>query len=214
MPKAMPRKTCPNCQRPIPVCYCSALVQVANTVRVLIIQHQLEQRHPFNTGHMAQLCLSNSELIVAETLSATQLTRILKTPSALLYPSLPWLPDSPEITPETREPAVDSYIQQLIVIDATWNKSKKMLHLHPALQELPRLHLKCKLKSNYQIRKTSVADGLSTIESIVEALSILEPEGAFETMLQPFERMIALQGRNFGGNDRYIGFEGGCESGV
>ena len=136
----MPRKTCPNCQRPLPVCYCSALVQVANTTRVLIIQHPLEQKHPFNTGRMAHLCLNNSELIIAETLSAPLLADILKTPSALLYPSLPWLPDTPEIKPEAREPAGDSNIQQLIVIDATWKKSKKMLHLHPALQELPRLH--------------------------------------------------------------------------
>jgi len=142
----MPRKTCPNCQRPLPVCYCSALVQVANTIRVLIIQHPLEQKHPFNTGRMAHLCLSNSELIVAETLSATQLASILNTPSALLYPSLPWLPDTTEIKsdkePETKESGAHSNIQQLIVIDATWNKSKKILHLHPDLQKLPRLHLK------------------------------------------------------------------------
>lgn len=201
----MPRKTCPNCQRPLPVCYCSALVQVANTTRVLIIQHPLEQKPPFNTGRMAHLCLSNSELIVAETLSATKLARILKTPSALLYPPLPWLPNTPEINLEikrqTNESAVHSNIQQLIVIDATWNKSKKILHLHPALQKLPRLHLKGNLSSNYKIRKTTVANGLSTLESIVKALNTIEPrregEGEFEAMLQPFEMMIALQHQNF-----------------
>ena len=201
----MPRKICQNCQRPLPVCYCSSLVQVANTIRVLIIQHPLEQKHPFNTGRMAHLCLGNSELIVAEKLSATQLTSILNTPSALLYPSLTWLPDTPEIKPAinsgNRESAVRSNIQQLIVIDATWNKSKKILHLHPALQNLPRLHLKGNLSSNYQIRKTTVANGLSTLESIVKALNIIEPkaegESGFEAMLQPFERMIGLQHQNY-----------------
>jgi DTW domain-containing protein YfiP len=196
----MPRKTCPNCQRPLPVCYCSALVKVANTTRVLIIQHPLEQKHPFNTGRMAHLCLSNSELIVAETLSTIQLASILNTPSALLYPSLPWLPNTPEIEPGKKESAVHSNIQQLIVIDATWNKSKKMLHLHPALQKLPRHHLKGNLSSNYQIRKTTVANGLSTLESIVKALNAMEPksegEGGFEAMLQPFEMMINLQRKN------------------
>jgi len=194
----MPRKTCPNCQRPLPVCYCSALVQVTNTTRVLIIQHPLEQKHPFNTGRMAHLCLRNSELIVAETLSAIQLVSILETPSALLYPSLPWLPDTPEVNSDTSESTTGSSIQQLIVIDATWNKSKKILHLHPALQKLPRLHLKGDLRSNYQIRKTTVANGLSTLESIVEALNIIEPEGEFEAMLQPFVMMIGLQRRGFG----------------
>ena len=199
----MPRKTCPNCQRPLPVCYCSALIQVPNTTRILIIQHPLEQKHPFNTGRMAHLCLSNSKLIVAETLSSTQLDDILKTPSALLYPSLPWLPDTQninlELKEETRESAIDGDIQQLIVIDATWSKSKKILHLHPALQNLPRLHLTGNLSSNYQIRKTTVANGLSTIESIVKALNIIEPEGEFEAMLQPFEMMIGLQRQNCGG---------------
>lgn len=194
----MPRKTCPNCQRPLPVCYCSALVKVANSIKVLIIQHPLEHKHPFNTGRMAHLCLSNSELIVAETLSTAQLTSILNTPSGLLYPSLPWLANSEEIVkPQANQLPDTSSIQQLIVIDATWKKSKKILHLHPALQQLPRLHLKShlkgKLSSNYQIRKTTVENGLSTLESIVMALDILEPDGEFEGMLQPFERMIDLQ---------------------
>ena len=182
----MPRKICPNCQRPLLVCYCSALVHVANTTNVIIIQHPLEQKHPFNTGRMAHLCLSNSELIVAEILSANQLTRILSTPSALLYPPLPWLS-------KTNESADYSNIQQLIVIDATWNKSKKILHLHPILQKLPRVNLKGNLSSNYQIRKTTVPNGLSTLESIVKALDTIEPEGDFEAMLQPFELMIDLQ---------------------
>jgi DTW domain-containing protein YfiP len=189
----MPRKTCPNCQRPLPVCYCSARVAVANTTKVLIIQHPLEHKHPFNTGRMAHLCLSNSELIVAETLSTAELASILKTPSALLYPSLPWLPNTSEI-----ESAHNSNIQQLMVIVGTWNKSKKILHLHPALQQLPRLSLEGNLKSNYQIRKTTVDNGLSTLESIVKALNTMEPKGDFEAMLQPFERMIALQSQKRG----------------
>ena len=190
----MPREICPNCQRPLPVCYCSAIVQVANKTKVLIIQHPLEHKHPFNTGRIAHLCLSHSELIVAETLSAAKLASILNTPSALLYPSLAWLPTTAEIgKPQARELPGNSSIQQLIVIDATWKKSKKILHLHPALQKLPRLHLKGNLRSNYQIRKTTVANGLSTLESIVNALNIMEPGGEFEAMLQPFERMIELQ---------------------
>jgi DTW domain-containing protein YfiP len=198
----MPRKTCPNCERPLRVCYCSALVKVDNTTKILIIQHPLEQKHPFNTGRMAHLCLSHSELIVAETLSTIQLASILNTPSALLYPSLPWLPYTLEIKSGKKESAVHSNIQQLIVIDATWNKSKKILHLHPALQNLPRHHLKGNLSSNYQIRKTTVANGLSTLESIVKALNTMEPkgegEGGFEAMLQPFEMMISLQNQNSG----------------
>ncbi|WHI52425.1 DTW domain-containing protein [Microbulbifer sp. MLAF003] len=38
----MPRKTCDTCLRPQNACYCTALVKVANTIKVLIIQHPLE----------------------------------------------------------------------------------------------------------------------------------------------------------------------------
>ena len=91
---------------------------------------------------------------------------------------------------------------QLVVIDATWRKSKKILHLHPALQQLPRVNLSGNLQSQYTVRKTSIADGLSTIESIVLALQKLEGENSesdeiFQSMLQPFEKMITMQQANF-----------------
>ena len=187
----MTRQTCTTCLRPPSVCYCNALVAVANTIKVLIIQHPLEEKHPFNTGRIAHLCLNNSELIIAETLSHDQLNKVLKTPSALLYPSLEWLPASGEIN--CSEQAIANQIQQLVVIDANWRKSKKMLHLHPQLQQLPRVNLSGNLQSNYQIRKTSMQDGLSTIESIIKAMTMLEASDQFEAMIKPFEQMIALQ---------------------
>jgi DTW domain-containing protein len=196
----MSRPLCQTCKRPLPVCYCSALVNIANKVKVLIIQHPLEEKHPFNTGRMANLCLNNSELIIAEQFSDTELDTILAIPSALLYPSLPWLPETDKadraentVASNTTENRPKHRIQQLIVIDATWRKSKKILHLNPRLQILTRMSLSGDLKSNYQIRKTSIADGLSTLESIVKAMAILEPEINFHPMLKPFEKMIAMQ---------------------
>ncbi|MCX2779115.1 DTW domain-containing protein [Microbulbifer thermotolerans] len=183
----MPREICPNCQRPPKVCYCSALVRIANCIKVLIIQHPLEQKHPFNTGRMAHLCLENSELVVAEKLSEDELAQLLAPSSGLLYPSLGWLPPV--------APAERSELEQLVVIDATWRKSKKILHLHPVLQRLPRISLEGGLKSNYQIRRSSLANSLSTLESIAMAMQQLEPARDFQAMLQPFERMVALQKR-------------------
>lgn len=186
----MPRQTCLTCQRPLKVCYCSALVQIANRIEVLIIQHPLEQKHPFNTGRMAHLCLKNSELVVAESLSEAELAQLLVPRSALLYPSLSWLPEVEQMEPGTPQP---EELEQLVVIDATWRKSKKMLHLHPALQQLPRISLAGEGGSNYQIRHSSLANSLSTLESIVVAMQQLEPGHDFQSMLQPFEKMVSLQ---------------------
>jgi DTW domain-containing protein YfiP len=186
----MSRQYCSVCQRPLSVCYCSALVQVANKIKVLIIQHPLEVTHPFNTGRMAHLCLANSELIIAESLSPEELNNLLATPSVLLYPSLAWLSE-PDCSLDLQKS--NSNVQQLIVIDATWRKSKKILHLHPQLQQLPRLSLEGDLTSNYQIRKSSLPNSLSTVESVVNAMRLLDPGTDFELMLKPFKRMIELQ---------------------
>ncbi|PIE43683.1 MAG: DTW domain-containing protein [Gammaproteobacteria bacterium] len=187
----MSRDYCPRCKRPPGLCYCSALVQIDNQIKVVIIQHPREQKHPFNTGRMTHLCLNHSQLIVTETLSDSAIEQILSTPSILLYPSLAWLPVQAELN--LQEEIRTKRLQQLIVIDATWRKSKKILHCHPALQTLPRLSLTGNLISRYKIRKTSVANGLSTIESTIQALTILDPENGFDSMLEPFDRMISLQ---------------------
>ncbi|MCA0901493.1 tRNA-uridine aminocarboxypropyltransferase [Microbulbifer agarilyticus] len=186
----MPRDICPTCQRPLRMCYCSALVHMPSRIKVLIIQHPQEQKHPFNTGRMAHLCLDNSELVVAETLSEEFLQQRLTPRSALLYPSLSWLPVAELVEPGTLQNAA---LEQLVVIDATWRKSKKMLHLQPLLQQLPRVSFSGELESQYQVRKSSMENSLSTIESIALALQELEPRGDFTRLLQPFEKMVSLQ---------------------
>jgi len=169
------------------------LVRVANQIKVLIIQHPLETKHPFNTGRIAHLCLSNSELLIKEAFSQPEIERILNTRSALLYPSLSWLLQTVRPIELSK---MSSEIQQLIVIDATWRKSKKILHLNPQLQALPRINLGGDLSSNYLIRKTTTANGLSTLESIVKALEILEPLSESHHLLKPFKKMIELQQLN------------------
>lgn len=190
----MPRQICPTCQRPLKFCYCSALVHIANRINVLIIQHPLEQKHPFNTGRMAHLCLDNSELVVAESLSEAELARLLAPASVLLYPSLEWLPAVERVEAGTAQAGA---LEQLVVIDASWRKSKKMLHLHPVLQRLPRVSFEGELQSNYQIRRSSLANSLSTLESIVVAMERLEPGRDFQGMIQPFEKMITMQKTSF-----------------
>lgn len=183
----MSRTICQTCQRPPLVCYCSELVEVANQIKVIILQHPLEKKHPFNTGKIVNLCLKNSELIINAVLPANVLNRLLSLPSMLLYPSLSWLPTIPngKINQEN--------IQQLIVIDATWKKSKKILHLNPELQKLARLSLTDTTPSDYKIRKSNMIDGLSTVESVVNALQLLEPQTGAEALLKPFHRMIERQ---------------------
>jgi DTW domain-containing protein YfiP len=56
------------------------------------------------------------------------------------------------------------------VLDATWRKSRKMLHLNPPLAALPRLALSDMPASSYRIRKAHAPDQLSSLEAGAYAL--------------------------------------------
>jgi DTW domain-containing protein len=178
----MSRNLCSQCHRPISVCYCHCISTINNALPVIIIQHPLEAKHPYNTGKMAELTLSNCQIIKAETLSVPQINSITSVNSALLYPNMAWLPATEQIANEQ--------VEQLVVIDANWRKSKKILYLNPSLQGLPRIALEQNVSSNYQIRQSSIAGSLATVESIYYALQTLEPKLDLAPLLAPFNWMV------------------------
>ena len=167
---------------------------------MLIIQHPKEVEHPFNTGKIVALCLSNIELAVTEVLDEALTRKIEKSNSVLLYPDTDLgstLVDSVDSVDSNLLDSISARnhqeIEQLVVLDASWRKSKRMLFANPCLQKLPRLSLDGCEASQYQIRRTATKGALSTIESVTQALTIIEPNSDFAPLLRPFKRMIQLQ---------------------
>jgi DTW domain-containing protein len=199
----MSRITCNICYRPELLCYCSVIKPIDNRIKITIIQHPTEQKHPFNTGRIIDLCLTNSELIVKKSLSTLDLDSILSIPSVLLYPDMAWLPDVEKLTltldnslPQVATAEKNEFvksIKQVIIIDATWRKSKRIMFQHQRLQHLPRINLIGSLETNYRVRKGSEIGGLNSIESCFHSLSFLEPESNFANLLTTFEKMVSLQ---------------------
>lgn len=198
----MPRVICDKCLRPPKLCYCSIIRPIDNRIKVSIIQHPKETKHPFNTARIAQLCLNNSQLIVQEQLSNIQVENLLTTNSAILYPSMPWLPEVPQLVIENNlngdttksggTQIIDS-VQQLIVLDATWRKSKRMMFHHEAFRQLPRICLTGNILTNYKVRKSNLENSLSSVESIYFVLKTLETNNNFENLLAAFNYMIETQ---------------------
>lgn len=179
----MPRITCSQCQRPDDLCFCDSIRPVHNTINVKIIQHPNEADHPFNTGRIATLALSQCEMLTTEKLSEQQISSLTDGETILLYPDLSWMPSNPPLP---------NKINNVIVIDANWKKSKKMLHLNPQLQDLPRFSLNDVPTSDYRIRATSRPDGLATIEAIAYCLEELEKQ-SMDDLLIPFRTMVERQ---------------------
>lgn len=88
-------------------------------------------------------------------------------------------------------------VHNLIVLDGTWAKAKRMYNENPWLRLLPHLKLDLEKISLYsEVRHQPKIGFLSTIESIVYALKVLGdyPEG-LDDLLDVFESMIGDQRR-------------------
>ncbi|KAL0443384.1 UNVERIFIED_CONTAM: hypothetical protein Slati_2061100 [Sesamum latifolium] len=93
--------------------------------------------------------------------------------------------------------AVNFEVKNLIVLDGTWAKAKRMYNENPWLRFLPHIRLDVDKLSLYsEVRHQPRAGYLSTIESIVYAMkSIGEDSDGLDGLLDVFESMIGDQRR-------------------
>src|SRR5450830_899674 len=146
------RALCSTCLRPQATCICRWIAPVATRVSLLILQHPLEVQHAKGSGRLLHLCLPGSVLVAGEQFDPAALAALLHEGGrqpVLLYPGAA---DDPAVL------ATPPQGLRLVVLDATWRKSRKMLHLNPALAALPRLSLRAMPPSHYRIRKALEPD--------------------------------------------------------
>lgn len=121
---------------------------------------------------MLRLSLAQCEVVVGDRFAPATLAALLHRPgrtTLLLYPDAPAAP-APSL------PAAHSgACFRLVVLDATWRKSLRMLFEHPVLAALPRLSLDTPAPTRYRaIRAARRANQVSTLEATVQALAMLE----------------------------------------
>ena len=189
------RPMCAKCRRAHSTCICKWVRPQSTTVEVVILQHPLEIAEAKGTGRLLHLSLSGSRLIAGETLSEDAI-RLINDPRRspiLLYPEE--RSDAIAIPQGCSAPmSTEPGDLRLIVLDATWRKSRKMLHQNPCLQTLPRLSLNNPPASRYAIRKAHQPHQLSTLEATCYALLQLgEPSLAINELLTAFDGFIAQQ---------------------
>lgn len=189
---ALRRAHCGACLRPVPACLCQWVTAIACPIDVLILQHPMEVHHAKNTARLLHLSLTGSRLQVGEQFAEADLHAALAGPAVnvLLYPQAEQ-PEArlPAWTPVQHAPGVPV---RLVVLDATWRKTRKMLHLNPALQRLPRLSLDGTHLSRYVIRKAHKPGQLSTLEATCAALAqLVGDEAPFEPLLGAMDGFMA-----------------------
>jgi DTW domain-containing protein YfiP len=183
------RAICVHCQRPQLTCLCALVRPTPHRTEVLVLQHPQEQRQAKNSVALLRLSLAHCEVVVGERFAPEVLRSLLQRPerdTRLLYPDVPAAP-----APPAPEVAADAALR-LVVIDATWRKSLRMLLEHPALAALPRLALDAPVPTRYRaIRAARRADQVSTLEATAQALAMLEgPSFDVAPLLDAFGRFV------------------------
>ena len=199
------RPRCPHCFRAVRSCICALAQAVPHQVELLILMHPQELHETKGTAHLLHLCLPRSQLLVGEQWPSDTLHALLhndwaqagqpsKRQSLLLYPetgaqdaALGLQVAAPLPQPWPMPP---EHIR-LIIIDGTWRKSRKMLYLNPALQQLARLTLQDVPHSAYAIRKAHQPGQLSSFEAAALALAQLENWPANSPQPQALHQVFA-----------------------
>ena len=191
----MQRPTCPHCQRPQSTCICQWITPTPTASEVLILQHPLEEHHAKNSARLLHLSLPGSHRVVGEVFDDAALQALMSEPryTVLLYPPTEYEGHATPALLDTTQLADPAKVR-LVVLDATWRKSRKMLHRSPALQRFPRLALAQGLLGRYAIRKAHKPGQLSTLEATCAALAQLEgDEARWQPLLQAFDGFVAQQ---------------------
>lgn len=187
------RATCARCLRPQATCLCALVRPTDHRTEVLVLQHPQEQRQAKNSVALLRLSLAHCEVVVGERFVPDALQALLHRPgrlTRLLYPDVPAAP-APSVAKQA--PMTSDVQVRLVVLDATWRKSLRLLLEHPALAVLPRLSLDAPAPTRYRaIRAARRADQVSTLEATVQALAMLEgPSFDAAPLLDAFACFVA-----------------------
>lgn len=179
------RSLCSLCERPKKTCLCDDIIQLSCDYKLIILQDPKEAKHALSSAPLLEKSILHAKRFIGDTFDPIALLgNNWKNNSLLIFPKDDGLSQDQAMRPD---------FKYLILLDGTWRKVARMMHLNPWLSELPCFAIDPTSASQYRIRKSPREDGLSTIEAAVEVLNNLHTERSFDPILGAFNKMIELQ---------------------
>lgn len=185
---------CRGCGLHEPLCACADCPLVWLRTRVLVIQNHHERGKPTNTGRLATLALSNSQLCDYGARGRAFDPSPLRGQACTLV----FHRDEPQATlsPETSPVGADG--RTLVFLDGTWAQCSRMSRRIEAVRELPCLALPEGPPPPWRGRRETHAARMSTMEAILRALELFEGTDAVAPVRRWFDlvsaRLLAMKG--------------------
>ncbi len=194
------RKKCYKCYRPESSCMCRYIKPFDTDTKFVILMHPKEfKKVKNNTGHFTHQSLKNSELFVGVDFSDhNRINEIISShKSFILFPS----EDAINLSKaDVKDINTTDKNMAIFVIDSTWACTKKMFTQSKNLQKLQHISFNTSRVSQYQIKEQPQENYLSTIESTLVVLELLDKlkienisEDNLNNFLNPFLNMIKYQ---------------------
>lgn len=177
---------CTRCRMHGSLCVCAMIPVLATRTRLVLVIHRSEDRKTTNTGRLATLALTNSEVVVrgheetpSEAFAFSEGAR-----PVLLFPH----EDAMPLT--SLPPATDGTPVTLVVPDGNWRQASKVRNRVPGLRDVPCVTLPKGEPSIYRLRAEAHETGLATIEAIARAFGVLEGEHVQRALEHVFRAMV------------------------
>ena len=194
------REKCYKCYRPKSSCMCVHINAVDTKTKFVILMHPKEfKKVKNNTGFFTHLSLSNSEVFIGIDFSKhKRINEIISThESYILFPSS----NAANLSDENVNLNVDiEKPMAIFLIDSTWACTKKIFTLSQNLNQLKHMSFTTEATSKYQIKEQPESNYLSTIESTLVVLELLNKRSVenikadeLNGFLNPFFKMIEYQ---------------------
>ena len=192
------REKCYKCYRPQSSCMCKYIEPFETETKFIILMHPKEfKKVKNNTGHFTHQSLKNSELFIGIDFSNhNRINEIISShESFILFPS----EDAINLSKENPKTKTDKKMA-IFLIDSTWACTRKMFTQSKNLQKLKHMSFETSRVSQYQIKEQPQENYLSTIESTLVVLELLNDlnienikDNNLVNFLSPFTNMIKYQ---------------------
>ena len=177
---------------------CEHINPIQTETKFVILMHPKEYKKTKNgTGHFTNLSLPNSEIHIG--IDFTKNNRINELINNSENECYIIYPGKESINLNEKKIATQKNIV-LFLIDSTWACSKKMIRESQNLIKLPKVSFTHTKKSMFRIKEQPADYCLSTMESTLCILELLNmhniekiKENAFKNFLKPFHQMIEYQ---------------------